>query len=191
MRLKIIAFISFAALTVAPVTLSAATGCCDQQMACCEQPTAGCCDRTPVDKPCCSQHAAHGVDVDPIELSAVAMLIAMDANAILPAAVDAPPVRQAAVVWFNRPVWVGNTVLMGKHVIEHDTDRQARGEPCTHIYLAEDMTEPVAAFHCTHLDRQTVEKTTVVLRSLPDGTQKLLEFQFAGEQAGHGFPTGR
>jgi hypothetical protein len=191
MRFKIFAFIWFAALAAAPVILSADTGCCDQPMACCEQPAAGCCDGTPGDKSCCSQHATHGIDVDPIEPSAVEILIAMDPNAILPAAAEDPPVRQTAVVWFNRPVWVGNTVLMGKHVIEHDTDRQARGEPCTHIYLAENMTVPVATFHCTHLDRQTVEKTTVVLRSLPDGTQKLLEFQFAGEPAGHGFPTGR
>jgi hypothetical protein len=191
MRLKISAFISFVALAAAPVILSADTGCCDQPMACCQQTTAGCCDQMPGERPCCNEHATHRVNVDPIEPSTVDVLIAMDPNAILPAAAEASPVRQTAVVWFNRPVWVGNTVLMGKHVIEHDTDRQARGEPCTHIYQVENMTAPVVTFHCTHLDRQTVEKTTVVLRSLPDGTQKLLEFQFAGEQAGHGFPTGR
>jgi hypothetical protein len=36
-----------------------------------------------------------------------------------------------------------------------------------------------------------VEKDTVVLQSLADGTRKLLEFQFAGEPAAHGFPTDR
>ena len=198
MHLKFFAFIWFAALAVVPVTLSADTGCCDKPMACCEQPAAGCCDKAPCDMPCCQDdggcdmpccngHAAHGVD--PIEPSAVEMLIAMDPNAILPAVAEAAPVRQSAVVWFHRPVWVGGTVLMGKHVIEHDTDRQARGEPCTHIYAPDNMTVPVASFHCTHLDRNKVDQNTVVLQTRPDGSQKLLEFQFAGEQAAHGFPT--
>jgi hypothetical protein len=227
MRLKIFAFVWFAALAVAPMSLSADTGPLAEPRACCEQPAAGCCDEKPCDMPCCEGesgcdmpccggHAAHAVDpiepsaiemliamdsdaiwpsaaetVDPIEPSAVEMLIAMDPNAILPLAAEDAPIRQNAVVWFHRPVWVGDTVLMGKYVIEHDTDRQARGEACTHIYAAGDMTVPVAAFHCTHLDRKSVEKNTVVLQSLPDGSQKLLEFQFAGEHAAHGFPTER
>ena len=200
MRLKIFAFVWFAALAVAPMSLSADTGPLAEPGACCEQPAAGCCDVKPCDMPCCEGesgcdmpccggHAAHAVD--PIEPSAVEMLIAMDPNAILPLAAEDAPIRQTAVVWFHRPVWVGDTVLMGKYVIEHDTDRQARGEACTHIYAAGDMTVPVAAFHCTHLDRKSVEKNTVVLQSLPDGSQKLLEFQFAGEHAAHGFPTER
>lgn len=205
MRITFFAFIWFAALAVAPITLSADTPCCDMPMACCEQPAAAeqpakpCCADTPCtmpccqgesgcDMPCCSEHAAHGAAVEP---SAVEVLFAMDGGALRPPAADASPVRQVAVVWFNRPVWVGNTVLMGKHVIEHDTDRQARGEACTHIYAAGDLTTPVATFHCTHLDREPVSTDTVMLQSLPDGMQKLLGFQFAGEHAAHGFPTER
>jgi hypothetical protein len=197
MHLKIFSFVWFAALAVAPITLSADTGSSAEAMACCEQPAAGCCDQKPCampccegeggcNMPCCSQHASHAAD--PIEPDAIAMLIAMDPNAIWSSEAEAPPIRQSTVVWLHRPVWVGDIVLMGKYVIEHDTDRQARGEPCTHIYAAGKMTVPVAAFHCTHLDRDTVEKNTVVLQSLPDGSQKLLEFQFAGEPAAHGFP---
>jgi hypothetical protein len=88
-------------------------------------------------------------------------------------------------------VWFGRNVLMGKYVIEHDNDRAARGEPCTHVYAAEDMTKPVVTFHCTHLDANKSEKTTVLLGSLPDGMRKFMQFQFAGESAAHGFPTER
>lgn len=188
MRFRILAFIWFAALAVAPITLSADSGCCDQAMAC-AKPAANGCDEKPCDMPCCNGHAGHAVD--PIEPSAVEMLLAMDPHAIWAAAAEGAPVRQTAIVWFHRPVWVGDSVLMGKYVIEHDTDRQARGEPCTHIYAAGDLTVPLATFHCTHLDRHVVEKDTVVLQSLADGTRKLQEFQFAGEPAAHGFPTDR
>jgi hypothetical protein len=189
MRFRIFAFIWFVALAAAPITLSAdtarepAAACCDQK------PVMPCCDEKPCEMPCCAEHAAHGATTT--EPSAIDLLFAMDPKAILPVQMEAPPVRQATTVWFHRPVWVGNVVLMGKHVIEHDTDRQARGEPCTHIYAAGDLTTPVAAFHCTHLDRDSVEKNTVVLQSLPDGMQKFLEFQFAGEHGAHGFPTDR
>lgn len=200
MRFKIFAFIWFMALAAAPITLSAdpardpAAACCDMK------PAMSCCDEKPCEMPCCegeggcqmpgaNEHAAHGATTT--EQSAIDLLFAMDPRAILPPQMEAPPVRQATTVWFHRPVWVGNVVLMGKHVIEHDTDRQARGEPCTHIYAAGDLSTPVATFHCTHLDRDAVAKNTVVLQSLPDGMQKFLEFQFAGEHAAHGFPTDR
>ena len=181
MHFTMFGIIAAAALAVAPVAVTAEDGCCDK-------PVMTCCDEQPCDMPCCNDHATHG---DPVEPSAIEMLFTMDAEAILPSQMEATPVRQTAVVWFHRPVWVGDIVLLGKHVIEHDADRQARGEPCTHIYAAGDLNTPVATFHCTHLDRDRVEKDTVVLQSLPDGMRKLLEFQFAGEHAAHGFPTER
>jgi hypothetical protein len=134
--------------------------------ACCDTQAMSCCQHaSQASKSCCKHESMTAMD----KISAV----------------------QRAVVWFERPVWVGTTVLMGKHVIEHDTDRQSRGEPCTHIYAADDLKTPVAAFHCTHLDRTRVEQDTVVLRPLPDGHRRFVEFQFAGEAAGHGYPTGR
>jgi hypothetical protein len=109
-----------------------------------------------------------------------------------PQLAPAPPVRQTAEVWFHRPVMVGKAILLGRYVIEHDTDRQARGEPCTHIYAYDDRTKPVAAFHCTHLERERAPQNTVVLVSEGDLTfQRLTEFQFAGETAAHGYPTVR
>jgi hypothetical protein len=102
----------------------------------------------------------------------------------------APPVRQLAEVWFHRPVLVGRSILQGHYVIEHDNDRLARGEPCTHIYAFNDRTKPVVAFHCTHLERARANQNTVALATAPDGLMKVLtEFQFAGETAAHGYPS--
>jgi hypothetical protein len=103
-----------------------------------------------------------------------------------------PPARQSAEVWFHRPLFVGKAILQGRYVIEHDNDRQARGEPCTHIYAYNNRTKPVAAFHCTHLERPRAGQNTVGLATGPDGVMKVLtEFQFAGETAAHGYPSVR
>ena len=112
-----------------------------------------------------------------------------------PQLAPAPPARQVAEVWFHRPVIVGRAILQGRYVIEHDNDRMARGEPCTHIYAYDDyadgdLMKPVA-FHCTHLDRARAGQNTVVLVSASDGMQVLTEFQFAGETASQGYPAGR
>jgi hypothetical protein len=143
-------------------------------MPCCKDGKNGECDM-----PCCKD----GGVVDAIEV-----LLAMDGQARPDVGA---PVRQTAVVFFHRPVWVGDAVLMGKYVIEHDMDRQARGEPCTHIYAFKDQKTPVAAFHCIHLDGERAAKDTVVLRSIDGAQQRFVQFQFAGETAAHGFPTER
>lgn len=101
----------------------------------------------------------------------------------------APPVRQAAEVRFSHPTLIGRTIVQGRYVIEHDNDRMARGEPCTHVYAYEDQKNPVATFHCTHLERPRANQNIVVLTTAPDGMTKVLsEFQFAGESASHGYP---
>ena len=221
MRFKIFAFIWFAALAAAPVTLSADEGCCDKPaMACCDKPATSCCDKAATAAPadCCQKGATHnhdgkagccednaacdmpcckdgndaGCDMpcckDGDNVDAIQVLIAMDGHGAL---ASNGPVRQTAVVFFQRPVWVGDTVLMGKYVIEHDTDRQARGEPCTHIYAFKDQKTPIATFHCIHLDGVASAKDTVVLRSIDGSQQRFVQFQFAGETAAHGFPTER
>jgi hypothetical protein len=160
-----------------------AKGCCADGA--CEMP---CCNGGACDMPCCRDKAAtHGaVDLDGVEI-----LFAMSGERIIPTSVTTTPTKQFAVVVFQRPVWVGNTVLMGKHVIEHDTLRQARGEPCTHIYAATNMKTPVATFHCTHVDVPATDRDVVVLQSIGDGSKRFLQFQFKGETAAHGFPTER
>ena len=103
----------------------------------------------------------------------------------------APAARQTFEVWFTRPTWVGKTILQGRFVIEHDDERMARGEPCTHIYAYDNREKPMATFHCTHLERERAGQNTVVLITMPNGWNKLTEFQFAGESASHGYPSAR
>jgi hypothetical protein len=264
MRLRMFAFIWFAAMAAAPLTLSADGGCCDTAaMACCDKAdasamsccdkgagshtgaagccdkteagnngsVAGCCDKAPATvghahevKGCCDKAASGGRDAGCCDkapaiaeapamdcckdteavmpccgkpaatASAVDVLLAMDRHTVPPGEQMAPTVQTAAV-FFHRPVWVGSVVVMGKYIIEHDTARQARGEPCTHLYAAADYSPnakrrlPTATFHCTHLDAGPADRDVVVLQTLADGTQRLLQFQFAGDTAAHGYPT--
>lgn len=103
------------------------------------------------------------------------------------------PAREYAKVHFTSPVRIGENVLMGEYVIEHDTDRMARGGPCTHIYSAKNMKDPVVQFHCRHLLRPVnkLGKAQVTLRRDYNavGTAYILtEFQYAGEREAHGVP---
>lgn len=112
MRFQILAFVWFAALAFAPITLSADNGCCDEPMACCEKPAMTCCQEKPAvmpccdekppampsgdqkpaamtgcDMPCCTGRAAQHAEAS--EPSAIEMLLAMDLATIL--APQSPP----------------------------------------------------------------------------------------------------
>ena len=166
MRFKLFAAVVAAGfLCLAPAAADAA--CCGQD------------HKTPhAAKPCCADH--HKAT----EPTIVERFLEMD-----PQLNPAPPVRQLAEVWFKTPVMVGRSILQGRYVIEHDNDRMTRGEPCTHIYAFNDRSKPVAAFACTHLERDRADQNTVSLITGPDGRMKVLtEFQFAGETAAHGYP---
>ena len=164
--------VAFAAAVLVAAPAPAAARCCDQHA----QTQGTCCNM-----PCCKDHHQAA------EPSIVEMMLSTD-----PQLNPAPPVRQTAEVWFHRPVMVGRSILQGRHVIEHDNERMARGEPCTHIYAYDDRTKPVAAFRCTHLERDRAGQNLVVLYTTSDGVmQRLAEFQFAGETAAHGVPTVR
>jgi hypothetical protein len=170
MRFKLLVLGVFTSFAIAaPSVASANTAECDDK-ACCDKMAA-----------CCKHKADHDVVNGPLTMKA-------------PAApfqdVAVTPVRQTAVVWFHRPVRVGDRMLFGKYIIEHDNDRMARGRPCTHIYNASDPRLPVVAFRCTHLDRTLAEQDTVVLQSRGNefGVSRLTEFQFAGDAAAHGVP---
>ena len=123
----------------------------------------------------------------------VAASVLMPQTPVLMPRQTASAVRQTAVVWFMRPVKVGDRILLGKYIVEHDTGRMARGLPCTHIYEASDPRLPVVGFHCTHLDRTRADRATVTLMSLsdPTGMMAMTEFQFAGDAAAHGVPAMR
>jgi hypothetical protein len=148
------------------------------------------------DRPCCPTAACCTHEAPRAEFESTEPVQA----GVLPAGFEWPAeaperrTREYAKVLFLDPVKIGNRVLIGPYVIEHDTERMAQGRPCTHIYAADDVRLPVVAFHCHHLDRKANPKATVTLRRLPDGSTRmfqLLEFQFAGSTEGHGVPSGR
>lgn len=173
MKFRLLAVAGVASLfLLAPATADAS--CCDHQA------KAPCCDM-----PCCADKTG-GADINIVE-----SMLTTD-----PQLNPAPPVRQVFDVWLKRPTMVGRSVMQGRFVVEHDNDRMARGEPCTHIYAYDDYSKgdrshPYATFHCTHLERERANTNIVMLESLGDGWHRLTEFQFAGETASHGYPTVR
>lgn len=135
------------------------------------------------DAACCNAKIGHSH-----EISAIDLLLQLNAD---PQLEPVPPVRQVAEVWFTRPTWIGKTIVQGRYVIEHDTDRMARGEPCTHVYAFDDRETPVATFECEHLERDRADTNVVRLINDSSGFKRLTEFQFAGETAAHGYPSAR
>jgi hypothetical protein len=167
-----------------PQAAAPAAGCCgghamtapapDTAMPCCEQHAKPCCGAAAA--PCCD-HAPLPPDDDGVALAGLSL---------------APPAVQVLDVVFRDPVRVGDTLLMGAYRIEHDTDRMARGEPCTYIYDRDDLRAPVATFHCEHLEAATAATATVQLSpSSRPGPRGMIGFQFAGESAVHAVPGAR
>jgi hypothetical protein len=120
-------------------------------------------------------------------------IILLDAAPAVARQPEQRPSRETMTVWFTKPVLIGDRILLGKYVIEHDNVRMARGRPCTYIYAASDPRLPVVAFHCTHLKRPISSRPSVTLLSLGEanGMARLTEFQFAGERGAHGAPVSR
>ena len=164
----------FYILTTSP---AAAAACCERaKNPCCGTPNMTCCETTN----------------DPV---AAAVLIPRvpEPQALELRVPELRPSRETLTVWFMKPVKVGDRILLGKYVIEHDNVRMARGRPCTYIYAADDLQLPAVAFRCKHLHRPPAERASVTLRPLGEanGMQEFREFQFAGEAAAHGLPAGR
>jgi hypothetical protein len=101
--------------------------------------------------------------------------------------------RQTMTVWFYKPIKVGDRILSGKYIIEHDNVRMSRGLPCTYLYAASDPRLPVVSFRCRHLTRPETAAPTVIVRSfhVANGMTELVAFQFAGETLVHGVPDAR
>ena len=165
MSFKMLILAGLSALLVGPTVLMAAEPCCDGG-ACCQKMAA-----------CCNNEGDN--------VAASVLLPQMEQTTVV--------ARQTSVVWFMKPVRVGDSILQGKYIIEHDNDRMARGLPCTHIYSADKPQTPVVKFHCTHLERPQADRDVVELVSTGDASvpAKLGAFQFAGESAAHGMPKGR
>jgi hypothetical protein len=165
MRVKLLVLAALTAGVVfTPALTFAAGGCCDGKAYCQDMAA------------CCKNH----------EKTAATLALLPQVEPVTEVA------RQLAVVSFMKPVKVGEWILLGKYIIEHDNNRMARGLPCTHIYAANRPHVPVVRFHCTHLERDRVERDTVVLKSTGDPMiREFAAFQFAGETAAHGVPAAR
>ena len=175
MQANVLATTFFASLFLASFATPAVAQCCTDRttataaMACC----AG---HDHAAMPCCASHD-HGATPAPVTTAEAAPVV------------QETPAVQASVVTFRDPVRVGDRILLGRYIIEHDNHRMARGEACTYIYEASDPRLPVVVFHCTHLTRPVPAGDTVFLRrSSTYPLQELREFQFAGESASHGVP---
>ena len=101
--------------------------------------------------------------------------------------------QQIMTVYFYKPVKVGDRILFGNYIIEHDDVRMRRGRPCTYLYDASDPRLPVVSFRCKHLTRPKKAAPTVIVRSfhVGNGMTELVAFQFAGETLAHGVPDAR
>jgi hypothetical protein len=157
----------------APVPATAA--CCHHPRPCCESTLAPCCDG----------------DVDALTAEVLPpigpQITGPPIHVMFP---EPAPVRRTMTVSFTRPTRIGNRILFGKYIIEHDNLRMAKGRPCTHIYEADDPRLPVVRFHCTHLKQEPGTTASITLRSLHEanGLRELVAFQFAGENGAHGVP---
>jgi len=101
--------------------------------------------------------------------------------------------RQWAVVYLAEPTLIGSTIVQGPVLFTHDDARMARDEACTTVQLFEPAggpTEEIASFHCIPVSRNVVHKFT--LRTRPNTEMGLgcvlTEYQFAGDNEGHGVP---
>ena len=162
MRYRILLFTVLASLMVFTPSLTLAAG-----------DRCGCC----ADKACSMDGTCCKNDGD--QAAAEALLPPMPA-----------PERQIAVVWFKNPVLVGEHILLGKYIIEHDNERMAKGLPCTHIYAASKPQVPVVKFHCVHLEGNPTDRDLVTLNPTGDPSipAKFASFQFKGDTAAHGMP---
>lgn len=122
----------------------------------------------------------------------VVLLAALAMTAGLAVARASLVAQEWAVVNFKDPVLVGKYFLMGRHLILHDQEMMARGEPCTWIYEGSTPKPEklVVAFHCRPIKRKPATGLTLSLVRLPStpGVQELTEYQFAGSDEGHGVP---
>jgi len=128
-----------------------------------------------------------------IIVGAVVVAAALSAGTVASSGDGVAPARQWAVTYLHQPTLIGNTIVEGPVLFEHDVDKMARGEPCTTIRLFDPETGPadvLVTFHCIPKARKVVPKFTVTTRpnvALGFGCI-LTEYQFAGDAEGHGVP---
>jgi hypothetical protein len=105
---------------------------------------------------------------------------------------SAVPTRQAAVVRFLKPTIIAGAAVMGPVVFEHDDAKMARGEPCTTIYQYDAKREArgkvIVEFMCAPKFREVTKEFEARCIKAPAGPDRLLEYQFKGDNEAHGVP---
>jgi hypothetical protein len=100
--------------------------------------------------------------------------------------------QQWALYEFDKPTRIGDKFACGKVLFVHDATKMAKGQPCTEIYQVQPSgpNKLLTSFHCRPINRGVAEKFTVVIRNsaITAGIRELIEYQFAGDDEGHGTP---
>jgi len=114
----------------------------------------------------------------------------------LPASAGGTASRQWAITYLREPTLIGATIVQGPVMFVHDSEKMARGQPCTSVQLFDPgrgAIEEIAAFHCIPTPRRVV--STFTIRTRPNVEIGygcvLIEYQFAGDAEGHGVPETR
>lgn len=118
---------------------------------------------------------------------------------------EGSPTRQWAFTELARGTMVGGQWLEpGEYLVEHDYDREARGESCMRLFAVGVTSEgpedrPAASFRCILRERPKVDELTLTidttagdLHGCTDGWSWLLDtltgVQFAGDAVAHLVP---
>jgi len=99
--------------------------------------------------------------------------------------------KQWTLTNFQDPVRVKDTLVMGPVLIVHDSNKMARGEPCTTFYRFKPGVGPqeeLVSFHCRPRQGHLVETTTFTTVASDPGCKRLVEYQIAGDAEAHGVP---
>jgi hypothetical protein len=100
--------------------------------------------------------------------------------------------RQWTLVNFVDPVTVQGQIVMGPVMIVHDDEKMANGEACTTFYRFDPSRGPreeILSFHCTPVQRNIAQVTTLTLAKGLDGAcKRLIEYQVVGESEAHQIP---
>jgi hypothetical protein len=107
-------------------------------------------------------------------------------------AVAAVPARQAAVVRFLKPTIIAGAAVMGPVVFEHDDAKMARGEPCTTVYQYDAKHQArgkvIVEFMCEPKFGDVTKEFEARCIKAPAGPDRLIEYQFKGDNEAHGVP---
>ena len=101
--------------------------------------------------------------------------------------------KVGATETFAKPTLIAGGVATGTVVFEHDDDRMAKGEPCTTVFAVDPATQErgrvIVEFMCTPRERPVASKfEAICARASIDGSDLLVEYQFAGDREAHGVP---